>query len=134
MTTPPRTRTRPAHRAEVTETRATGSPVAEVEREEHAPAKSMTVFRTPIGGLVARISVRDGVTLNMGNYNSFRRDVGLELDIPMEETTVLRPDGNLTQEAIDKLDVTYQSVQDFVSDLVAETVADARAYFAEHDA
>lgn len=123
-----RTRTRQTTTEDTTETKASGRPVSERATTDHAPAANLQVLALP-DGLIARISVRDGVTLNMGNFNSFRRDIGLELDIPLDSNRVMQPDGQITNAAQAILDAAYESAQEWVSDRIEDAVKDAQQFF-----
>lgn len=125
-----RSRTRPATTDSHREVKASGTPVSEQSTTDHAPAGDLQIIALP-SGLVARVSIRDGVTLNMGNFNSFRRDVGLELDIPLDTNVVLEPNGDITQHTQDILDAAYESAQQWVSDRISDAVQDSVQYFAD---
>lgn len=130
MTTQPRTRTRvsPATRTDDTMARASGRTVSERNTTDHAPEGRAEVVSLP-SGLVARVMVRDSVTLNMGNYNSFKREIGLELDVPLTGHVVVNADGSITDDVAGLIDAAYESAQQWVSDRVSDAVNDATQFF-----
>lgn len=133
MTTAPRTRSRQRPHAQTDEgtQKNTGEPVSHTDQTNHRAVGQTSTTATvgPNGELLlmARVCVSDGVTLNMGDFNSFRRDVRLEMDVvlPGEADN----GGVPTDEQNDVLARAYDQVQDWVTDRLAEAADDAREYF-----
>lgn len=123
-----RTRVRPNTATDRGDQSIGGSHTAKHESTSHKPS-SATSMRTEssVPVLVARVTVTDGVTLNMGDYNSFRRDVGLELDV------VLGPaeGDDLTDAQRAKLDQMHDKVRDWVQDRLADVAEEAQTFFEE---
>jgi hypothetical protein len=103
--------------------------VATEEKTKHRPSKALNVKETG-DGLVAMLQVRDGVTLNMLEFNSFRRDIGLELPVSIGMAgDVLDEDGNLLPEVRKKLDATFSAMQGWLSEKTDQVLHDAQDYF-----
>lgn len=123
-----RTRARPHTSTDASEQRVMKDPVSEHAHTKHKPTREVEAHPVRQGDavvLVARVRITDGLTLNMGNYSSFRRDVGLELD------TVLPGEVGpaLTEAQLSHIDRVYEAASGWVSDKLADAVADAREYF-----
>lgn len=127
-----RVRMRPASREDSQETRTAGATVSETSTTTHKPVNRASIIKTD-SGVVVRLTVKDGVTLNMGNYNSFRRDIGLEVDIALTQESALQESGALNSDVEARIEMAYESVQAFVSDLVSDAIHDAQQYFKDLD-
>lgn len=129
--TAPRTRTRqrPHTSTDSGEQRATGATASKHDDTNHKPVTTEQLYTAPPGVLMARVSVADGVTLNMGDYNSFRREVRLEMDVQLPGEA--DNGGVLTQEQEDTLERVHNTVADWVQDKLDQAMDDARAYFGE---
>lgn len=131
-TNTPRTRTRqrPHTTTDNGEQRASGGTISKHDDTSHKPmaTEQLTLLE---GGplLMARVTIADGVTLNMGDYNSFRRDVRLEVDmvLPGEPD----PSGMLTDEQRNALDRLHDNVQDWVAEKIEAAMDDARMQFGD---
>lgn len=131
MTARTRTRSRntPATQEEVTEARNSGVPASERVRTRHKPVTSTEVVHSE-GGLVAYVRVTNGVTLNMTDYNSFRRDVGVELPVKLgDNVDVLDSDGRLSLDVRNQLDRVYEALSGWIEEKHEETVAEASEFF-----
>lgn len=99
------------------------------QHDEHKPMRHDTVV-VHGGSATAYVSIRDGVTLNMLDYNSFRRDIGVELPVPLGRVEeVLDMDGNLMPEVRAHLDRVYNALDGWVAEKHERTVQDATEYF-----
>ena len=121
-----RTRARPHTSEDRTEQKSAGAKTANAAVTEHRPV-SDTSLSIAGESIIARVRIMDGVTLNMGDYNSFRRDVGLELDVnlgaPGEDPS------ELTDEQQSKLDAAYDRAAVWVEERMNTVIEDAEAYF-----
>jgi len=128
MTEPARMRKRPHTNSSTTEQRNMRDIVSEQAETTHKPVTQIDTHPVRQGSnvvLVARVRISDGVTLNMGHYSSFRRDVGLELD-----TVLPGPVGAvLTLEQVAHADSLLASAAAWVQDKLSEAIADAREFF-----
>jgi hypothetical protein len=103
-------------------------PVSEHTNVTHKPSSASTEqpFAMPADMvMVARVKVVDGLTLNMGNYSSFRRDIGLEVDVILPGAVT----GPLTNEQLETLDRVYEHATAWVQDRLADAQEDAQQYF-----
>lgn len=127
-----RARTRPSTKHTTTEARSGGTTLSEQTKDEQRPARSTRIEKHN-NNLVAFVSVKDGVTLNMTDFNSFRRDIGVELPVPLGPIEsiddVLDTDGNLMPDVYDALDRVYTALDTFVAKKHDQTVDDATDYF-----
>lgn len=128
MSTRKRTRAKGHTQRNISEQRDTGLTVSESDTTAHNKFAKEVDIMFMNSELIARVKVSDGVTLNMGNYSSFRRDVGIEVD------TILPP-GNpesgelLTEEQEDHIKRMHDRLGDMVTDKLEEAAADAMEYF-----
>lgn len=122
-----RTRTRPHTTTDTGEQRVTGSRTAVTATTQHKPsATTQLLVAEPMEPLlVARVTVTDGVTLNMGDYSSFRRDIGLELDVPLG----VAEGEDLTPEQQAKIDRAHDKAKAWVADRLADVVDEASEFF-----
>lgn len=128
MTTPrTRTRARPHAQENRTEQKVAGTRVATSADTAHKPVGETEILETPGVALVARVRIMDGVTLNMGDYNSFRRDVGLEMDVALGAPGA--EPGSLTAEQQRMVDVAYDKAAAWVEARMEAVVEDAQEYF-----
>ena len=129
-----RTRTRarkPASTGTTTTARSGGVETVGQEHDEHRPARDE---RLEAHGdqVVGYVTVKDGVTLNMTDYNSFRRDIGVELPVQLGSIDdVVDADGRLMPGVRDHLDRVYNALAGWVGEKHEETVQDASDYFQE---
>lgn len=129
MTAPrTRSRARPHDNTDSEESRNGGQTVSQSQKVEHRPNGDTQIFKANPDTVFARVRITDGATVNMGDYSSFRRDVGLELDINLGEPT---EDGTLTAEQQRKIDAAYDNASQWVSDRLDDVVEDAREFFEE---
>lgn len=124
-----RSRVRPAARTETEEVRDSGRAVHEASAVDQRPSGSVELFADSNALIFARVSIRDGLTLNTGNFNSFRRDVGMELDILITDDG-RNFTGDLSEEQQAKVDRVYAKMEDWVTERVAES-HDAAADYME---
>ena len=123
-----RTRARPNTNTDTEESRNTGQPVSQTQKTDHRPSGDVQVFNSNPDTVFARVRITDGATVNMGDYSSYRRDVGLELDINLGEPT---EDGTLTAEQQRKIDAAYDNASAWVADRLDDVIADAQEFFDE---
>lgn len=125
--TEPRTRSRARPTESVKNTKI------DVRREETTNANAVqrkavgdsAVFPAEGVPLLARVRITDGVTLNMGDYSSFRRDVGLEVDVALGKSN----GEGITAEQQQLIDVAFDTAKTWVEDRIDDSVEDAKAYF-----
>lgn len=120
-----RSRMRPNTQDNRTEQKVAGERVSSTKTTDHKPAGEVELFSAG-PSLRARIHVVDGVTLNMGDYNSFRREIGLELDIDLGEPG---EDGQTTAAQDQMIDAAYDRVQTWIEDKLDTVIDDAQQYF-----
>lgn len=121
-----RRRTRTVSTDKTTHTKTAGQTVEhDVTFDKHPEARSV-VFP---GLGMARLSVRHGVTINMGEFNSYRREVGLSVDVDLGEGGGTDKAGALTDEAVDILNTAHDAVLDWLEENIEGVVADAQEFF-----
>ena len=127
-----RTRSRPATTDKETVARAGGVETVSQQSADHKPHRTQRVEQHG-EKLIAYVGVKDGVTLNMLDYNSFRRDINAELPVPIAARLhledIVDEDGNLTPEVQDGLDRVYNALNRWLGAKHEETVQDATEYF-----
>lgn len=124
-----RRRRRPATTDETTEARNGGQTISERQTTKHKRTDTQTLS-TIDGVVMARVMVRDGVTLNMLDYNSFRRDIGLELDVELGTTDeVYEADDQLTEAAEDRLNNVVDTMGGWIENKLKDVVNDADDFF-----
>lgn len=130
-----RTRAKPATTDKETTARTGGVETVSQQSANHKPVRTQ---RVEAGGdrLIAYVGAKDGVTLNMLDYNSFRRDINAELPVPLDAALTLDDivdeEGNLTAEVQEHLDRVYNALNRWLGNKHQETVQDATEYFGEH--
>lgn len=125
-------------RAASTSTRTEARIDGQVAHEEAETKKRPTRgerFAVQGTTLVGYISVRGGVTLNMNDFNHFKRDIGCELPMVLGDVDdVMAEDGkSLRDEVRDRLDEMYDAMADWVTEKQEEVFADAQDFFAGGD-